>query len=87
MLFQIQRKNAFSYDTTFGDICQIFDKECGHDRGRGFLGIGGAGYEPQAILHFAPFCRKYGTPLQFVGNYGTINGKHHRTTPQRGGTA
>ncbi|MFR6398344.1 hypothetical protein [Ruminococcus sp.] len=41
----------------------------------------------QPILHFAPFCRKYGTPLQFVGNYGTINGKHHRTTPQRGGTA
>ena len=40
MLFQIQRKNAFSYDTTFGDICQIFDKECGHDRGREFLGIG-----------------------------------------------
>ena len=34
-----------------------------------------------------PFCGKYGTPLQFVGNYGTINGKHHRTTPQRGGTA
>ena len=41
----------------------------------------------QPILHFAPFCGKYGTPLQFVGNYGTINGKHHRTTPQRGGTA
>ena len=41
----------------------------------------------QPILHFAPFCRKYGTLLQFVGNYGTINGKHHRTTPQRGGTA
>ena len=52
MLFQIQRKNAFSYDTTFGDICQIFDKECGHDRGRGFLGIGVAGYEPQANKKF-----------------------------------